>query len=95
LGGAALAATTGSGNRVAVSWSSNGGCAPFKGSITAHYQDAPPYTTYPIGQPSGTLTDAVPPHCSGTYTVIYTLALQDANGQSASASASTKVVWVC
>ncbi|MFI5269117.1 MAG: hypothetical protein ACHQ7M_17210, partial [Chloroflexota bacterium] len=95
FGNGVLAATTGSANRVAVGWGSNGGCGPYKGSITARYQDASPYTSYPINQASGTLTDAVPPRCSGTYPVVYALELQDASGQSVSASASTKVVWIC
>jgi len=96
FGNGAVAATTGGGNRVAVSWGSSGGCGPYKGSITARYQqDAAAYASYPVSQPSGTLTDPAPPHCPGTSTVLYTLGLQDAGGQSVSASASTKVVWVC
>ena len=96
FGNAVLAATTGNGNRVAVGWGSSGGCAPYKGHITARYQqDTAPYASYPIGQPSGTLTDPVPVRCQGTFTVLYSLDLQDASGQSVSASANTKVVWIC
>ena len=96
FGNPVLAATTGSGNRVAVNWGSNGGCGPYKGSISARYQqDTAAYTTYPISEPSGGLTDPAPARCPGTFTVVYTMSLQDSAGQTVNASASTKVVWVC
>lgn len=96
FGNAVLAATVSGGNRVTVNWGSGGGCAPYKGSISARYQqDTTVYTTYPLSQPSGSLSDQPPPHCPGTSSVIYSLNLQDGSGQSIGASATTKVVWAC
>ncbi|HLG71952.1 MAG TPA: sigma-70 family RNA polymerase sigma factor [Chloroflexota bacterium] len=96
LGGAGLSATTGAGNKVAVSWNASGGCAPYKGSITARYQqETSNYASYPVTTVSGTLTDTPPSRCKGSYTVIYNLSIEDSAGQSTSASAGAGVVWTC
>jgi RNA polymerase sigma factor (sigma-70 family) len=96
FGNATLSATTGSGNRVALNWTSGGGCGPYKGTISARYQqDSAPYTTYTISSTAGSLTDSPPVRCQGSYPVVYSLTLQDSAGQSTTASSGSTVVWTC
>jgi hypothetical protein len=76
-----------------VTWGSSGGCAPYRGTITAQVcYPSPanpnilicnPYKTYTVTQPKGTLQDNPQVACSnnaGTY-VRYQLALRDSFGQ--------------
>lgn len=91
-----MSATTGAGNKVAISWNASGGCAPYKGTITARYQqETAAYANYPISSLSGTLTDSPPSRCKGSYTVIYNLSLEDSANQTTSASAGASVIWTC
>jgi hypothetical protein len=91
-----MSATTGAGNKVAVSWNASGGCAPYKGTISARYQqETSSYASYPVTTLSGTVTDSPPARCKGSFTVIYNLNLEDNGGQTATASSAASVIWTC
>ena len=79
-----------------VVWKTSGGCAPFKGTLTARYQDQNvPYATYAVSEPSGGIADKPPPRCEGKFTIIYTLTLSDSTGQTTQASTTTTINIVC
>ena len=101
LGGGSVSATrtTVTNRSYAVSWSSSGGCGPFRGTITAAVcgPDATgkitcqaPYKAYTITTQSGgpiADTAACPPVVPGAlYYVQYTLSLRDAFGQTTGAA---------
>lgn len=82
-------------NYVFVFWSSEGGCPPYRGTITARYQGEQPYATYTITQPNGYLVDQPPLRCEGRFQLIYELTLYDASGQVVTATATTWITWIC
>ncbi len=79
-----------------VTWNATGGCAPFKGTLTARYLDqGAPYRTSSVDSLTGEILDKPPLRCEGTFTIIYTLVLTDSRGQTAQASATTSVTFIC
>jgi hypothetical protein len=86
--------TPSSGNPyVIVNWSSVAGCPPYSGTITAQYGipgnvASPPYATYPISQPAGSLSDSKMGCYSGS--ILYTLTLHDNTGRTVTATAQAK-----
>lgn len=79
-----------------VVWSVTGGCAPYRGTITARYADEEEvYATTPITDPGGLLIDYPPVRCEGQFSVMYELTLRDNSGQTAEATASLPITWIC
>ena len=80
-------------NKVAVTWSSTGGCGPFTGTITATYKGDPsPYATYDFNSQSGKLTDNRKVRCGGT--IVYVLTLKDNSGQTMTVT-NSDIYWLC
>lgn len=86
--------TPSSGNPyVIVNWSSFAGCPPYSGTITAQFVTPgiapyPPYATYPVSQPAGSLADSQMGCHSGP--ILYTLTLHDSTGKTVTATAQVQ-----
>jgi hypothetical protein len=79
-----------------VYWNAVGGCGPYKGTLTAQYEDeGAPYDVFQISDRTGIYDDFPPSRCEGTFNIIYTLILIDDTGQEVTATTSMEVIWIC
>lgn len=86
----------GVGDATALTWSWSGGCGAVAGTLTARYLgEAEPYRAYKVLRSPGRQSDSPPQRCEGTFRLLYTLALRDATGQTATPTAQRSITWVC
>ncbi|MFN8499760.1 MAG: NBR1-Ig-like domain-containing protein [Anaerolineae bacterium] len=79
-----------------VSWRATGGCAPFSGTLTARFQDrGDVFATYPISDAIGSMAVEAPVRCEGTFTVVYTLTIQDRVGHKVTKAATRQILFLC
>lgn len=79
-----------------VTWHASGGCPPFSGTLTARFQDrSDAFATVPISEASGSAAVEAPVRCEGTFTVVYTLTLQDRTGRKLTKTATRQILFIC
>lgn len=79
-----------------VTWQTDGGCAPFSGTLNGRYSHQnTPFLTTSIFQPSGSFNPEPPVICEGSFTIIYTVTLSDSSGQRTTDSTTVEVIYIC
>src|SRR5581483_2585824 len=80
---------------VRLSWTAQGGCDPFKGTIVGKYSDQSlEFATYPVSQRTGQLDTSAPVRTCTTRTtliIVYDMQLTDGRGQTVRARTTIQV----